>query len=252
MIHRFAKGLALLLVCLSLLSCATKNVDINVEKIDIRDILDSIKSAHDDITTLKGFARVKALNRSDSVNFNQATVLQSPNMFRLEALAIFGQTVAVVISDGEKVYFRTPKEKLTFEEAESFNLSYLYPEVPSDLTTPELINVMLGKVPFGLWNEDLTLDIDDGSEKRLLVVYKNLNSTKTVLKIDPLYKRVENAVVELSSGDTLTIYYGEYIEVGGYFFPKKIKLLYSSNELSIRYDDNVSLNSDIENSLFFP
>lgn len=251
MIHIFAKGLALLLVCLPLLSCATKNVDINVEKIEIRNILDSINSAHNDITTLKGFARVKALNRFDSVNFNQATVLKSPDMFRLEAFAIFGQTVAVVISDGEKVYFRTRKEKLTFEEAQSFNLSYLYPEVPSDLTTPELINIMLGKVPFGLWNEDLNLDID-GSEKKLLVAFKNMNGTKTVLKIDPLYKRVENAVVELSSGDTLSIDYGEYFEIEGYFFPKKIKLLYSSNELSIRYDDNVSLNSDIESSLFFP
>lgn len=241
---------SLLLLLTFIVSCASKTLNLNVENIDIRNILESVERSNSAFNKLKGLAKIKAINPFESVSFNQVTVLDHPDRFRLEAIAVFRQTVAVIISDGKHVYFRTPRESIKFEDSKNFNLSYFYTDIPLELRTGELIDILLGKVPFGLWTDHKDINIDfDG---KLLVSYINGNGTNTTLLIEPLKKRVVSAEIELGSKENLVINYLNFQDINGFDFPMTIKILYSRGELIVNYDKNILLNSEIDNDLFVP
>ena len=239
-----------LLLLTFIVSCASKTLDLNVQNIDIRDILESIERSNSAFNRLEGLAKVKAIDPFESISFNQVTLLDHPDRFRLEALAVFGQTVAVVISDGQHVYFKTPRESIKFDDSRNFNLSYFYTNAPSELKTAELIDILLGKVPFGLWSDNNKVNIDfDG---KLSVSYINKNGTNTTLNIEPLRKRVISAEVGLDSKESLIISYLNHQDINGFNFPRTVKILYSRGELIINYDKDILLNSEIDSNLFVP
>ena len=155
----------------------------------------------------------------DDVAINQITVLELPLKFRLEALAVFGQSVAVVTSDGERVVFRTSSDEITFPDVRNFNLSYFYPGIPEELKTEQLIELLMGKVPFGLWDEDYDVVLDKERAK-IAVEYINSGNTITVILIDPVTGNIESADIVLEGESLLTINYTNYQELDSYLFPK--------------------------------
>ena len=236
-------------VLLLFAACAPKQVPVNYDEINIDEILLQVKSNQESIRSLRGVARVKAKSSYDDLVINQVTLLQLPLKFRLEALAAFGQSIAVLTSDGEKVIFKTSNDQVVFPDVENFNLSHFYPGIPRELKTPQLIDLLLGKIPFGLWIEDYSVNINKEKGK-IEIYYINSNNTETRLSIDPLTGYLERADVDLGNSNILSIDYTNYIKLDNLVFPKAIYLKYLSYELSIKYGD-LSLNDKIEDSLFF-
>ena len=239
-----------LVLLLLIISCSAKTVNLKVENVDIHKILDSIKKSNSEINSLEGLAKVKAVSSFDNVSYNQATILEYPDLFRLEALAVFGQTIAVIISDGEKVYFKTPRESITFDDSQKFNLSYFYSDIPTELKTTQLIEILLGKIPFGLWDENKIIGISE--ERELFVNYKNDNETYTSIYFNPINGEINTMIIELSNGENLRINYSDYNRIGDNNFPKTIEILYAKGQLIIKYGKDILLNSEVDSNLFLP
>lgn len=237
------------LITLIIAACAQKQVSVDYENINIQNILELARANHDEIRTLRGVARVKAKSSFDDVAINQVTLLELPLRFRLEALAVFGQSIAVLTSDGEKVIFRTSSDEITFQDVRNFNLSYFYPGIPEELKTEQLIDLLLGKVPFGLWEDEYDVSFDKDREK-IVVEYANSDNKVTVLNIDPVSGNIESAKINLEDNNILYINYTNFQKSDNLVFPRNIKFNYISYELTVKYND-LTLNGKIEDSLFF-
>ena len=230
-------------------SCAPKITPVDFETVDVDGILEKIENENREISTLQGIARVRAKNKFDSLSIRQVTILETPYMFRLEALAAFGQSLAVVTSNGEQVVFKTRGEEVVFQDVRKFNLTYFYPGIPPEIRTKELIDLLLGKVPFGLWIKDYELSFSE-SDNLLIVKYINSNNTNTVLYLDPVNEYVTAADIEIDNENILRIDYSNYKSIGDIRFPKNISLNYLSNELKISYEKDLLLNKQVDAGLF--
>ena len=238
--------LALLLL---LTSCAPKVSEINFETLDVENILKNIKDEKNEVNTLQGIARVKAKDNFDSISIKQVTLLETPYKFRLEALAAFGQSIAVILSDGEEVVFRTRGEEVVFEDVKKFNLTYFYPGIPQEIKSGEIIELLLGRVPFGMWENDYDVSFE-GGENLLRVEYPNLNGTKTVLQLDPVTQTIKNAEIQLNEEEYVKIEYDDYNDIDNITFPNRISLNYGSNSIKIKYENDLVLNNQIDEGLF--
>lgn len=230
-------------------ACVPKQAPIYYENINIPEIMRLAESQQDKIHSLRGMARVKAKSKYDDLVIKQVTLLKVPLKFRLEALALFGQSIAVVTSDGNQVIFKTSHDQVVFPDVRNFNLSYFYPGIPTELKTEQIIDLLLGKVPFGLWSEEYDVSFDK-SKQKLLVDYKNSNNTQTVLTLDPVSGYIEYADINLDGKNILKISYTNFTKLDNLIFPKTIYFKYLSYELSIKYSE-INLNDKINDSLFF-
>jgi len=248
--YKYSMRLAIIILFLFIFAgCVPKQVPINYSDIDVADILHRARTNQESIHSLRGVARVKAKSNYDDLVIRQVTLLQLPLKFRLEALAAFGQSIAVLTSNGDNVIFKTSNDQVVFPDVRNFNLSNFYPGIPSELKTEQLIDLLLGKIPFGLWMGDYNVSFNDVTQK-LAVVYKNSNNQKTVLTLDPLSGNIEHADINLDESNILIIDYTNITKLDNLVFPKTIDLKYQSYELLIKYGE-LNLNDNIDDSLFF-
>ena len=239
----------LILFLLFISSCAPKQVPVNFDEINVDEILKQVKTNQESLRSLRGVARVKAKSRYDDIVISQVTLLQLPLKFRLEALAAFGQSVAVLTSDGEKIIFKTSNDQVVFPDVRNFNLSNFYAGFPMELKTQQLMDLQMGKIPFGLWTAMYDIGFDEQAQK-IHVKYENSNSLNTQLIIDPVSGYIEHAKINLDESNILKISYTNFTKLDNLVFPKSIDLKYLTYELSIKYSE-LKLNDDIEDSLFF-
>lgn len=229
--------------------CAPKQIPVNYDELNIEQILINVKTNQQGLESLRGIARVKARSSFDDLVINQVTLLQLPLKFRLEALAAFGQSLAVLTSDGSQVVFRTSNDQVVFPDVENFNLSNFYPGIPGELKSAQLIELLLGKIPFGLWPKKYKTELDKRQGK-IIISYMNANNTETVLTVDPLTENIDRAEIVLDGENVLTIDYSNITMIDSLKFPKAINLSYLTYELSIKYGE-INLNNKIEEGLFF-
>ena len=241
--------LLIFILMITLGSCAPKVTPIDFESLDVERILENIQAESSKLNTLQGIARVRAKNNFDTLSIRQVTILETPYMFRLEALAAFGQSLAVVTSNGKQVVFRTRGEEVVFEDVKRFNLTYFYPGIPSEIKTKEIIDLLLGKIPFGLWEKDYELSVDK-NDNLLVVKYINSNNTQTVLYLDPLNEIVRAADIGIEDENIMRINYSDHKSIDDILFPKKISLSYRTNVLKIKYEKDLVLNKQVESGLF--
>ena len=239
----------LLFLLISISSCAPKITPVDFDTVDVDKILEKIQKENNELSSLQGIARVRAKNNFDSLAIRQVTIVETPYLFRLEALAAFGQSLAVVTSNGDQVVFKTRKEEVVFEDVRKFNLTYFYPGIPSEIKTKELIDLLLGKVPFGLWGQDYDLSVNQ-NDNLLVVKYINSNNTQTVLYLDPVNEYIRAADIGIDEDSTLYIDYSDYRSIDNIRFPKNITLSYLSNDLKISYEKDLILNGQVDDGLF--
>ena len=232
-------------------SCATLQQDVVVRDISINDIAKSLEDRQQAVNSLKAMASVRIETPAETNSFSQATVVKAPDIFRLEILAAFGKTIGVLISDGDRVYLRTSRDQLVFEDSERFNLSYFYPGIPREITGSVLTDILLGKVPFGLWDSTYSVEIDDDTRLIKLSFTNSLN-TKTGLLIDPVAKRVEKAVINLYNDRVVDIDYEDFGSGKLESFPKVIRISTDSYVLKLSYVSSLKLNPQIDSDLFKP
>lgn len=232
-------------------SCAGMQQDINVRNISINEVLQTVETNQDSVKSLKGMASVRIESIAENSAFSQATVVKEPDIFRLEIIAAFGKTIGVLLSDGDKVYLRTSRDELVFEDAENFNLSYFYPGIPPEITSKVLTEILLGRVPFGLWHNTYDLEIDQDS-RMLAITYSNSINTDTTVLLDPISKRVEKALINLYNDRVVDIDFMDFGFDGMEFFPKVIRISADKYMLKLSYVSSLDINPDLESDIFKP
>jgi outer membrane lipoprotein-sorting protein len=242
----------LILILPLLLSCAKKTLEIDIELIDIEDVISKVIDAEGSVNSVKGLASVHIESPYNNVSYKQVTIAEEPNLLRLEAIAPFGRTVGMIISDGQKVHVISAKERNKFDNLEEFDFSYLYPDLPIRITLKNLVNLFLGRLPEApdFTNSRVLLGVDDG--RVVLTLFKDKRK-ESVLWIDPLNYRVSKAIITLENGSTATCEFKDFIDVGkGTQIPRRIELRVDEYLISLKYDRDLDVNTDIDRSLFKP
>ncbi len=242
----------LILILPLLLSCAKKTLEIDIKRFDIRDVISKVRGAEDSVNSVKGLASVKIESPYDNVSYKQVTIAEEPNLLRLEAIAPFGRTVGMIISNGQKVYVISAEERNEFDSLEEFDLSYFYPELPVKITLKNLVNLFLGRLPEepDFINSRVLLGGDDG--RIVLSLFKGAKK-ESVLWISPVNYRISKAMITLENGSIATCEFDDFIDVGdGAQIPRQIELRVDEYLISLKYDSDVDVNTDIDRNLFKP
>jgi outer membrane lipoprotein-sorting protein len=243
----------ILILVLLLFSCATKTVNINLNQINLGEVLARVKETNQGAKSIKGLASISIKTPDKSVSFKQVTIAEESNLLRLEAIAPFGRTAGMLISDGEKTYVILPEERRVFDNAEEFNLSYLYPDLPGKLSINDLVNLLLGRLPEVAINEDSDVQLSTDSNYLVLTFHNNTKEER-VLWVNPVNYRIEKAKINLDGGVKATCEFKDFIELssGEGSFPKKIELKLDRFSISVKYDEEVEVNGKLDKNLFKP
>lgn len=206
------------------------------------DIIALIQRRSEDLKTLKGTAHV-AVNFADGKELSgRAVVLvKRPNLFRLEVLGPFNQTIAVVTYNGKSLSLF------------SFQENKLYKDYPSPIDAFRLPQYFLG-----LPAADISQELGVISQHENAASISQL-STPCLIKLETeniLINR-EGAIQEITlpaSGLTEKAYtirasMNSYKEVNDLIFPFAISINNESANISIRYED-IELNQHISEDLF--
>jgi outer membrane lipoprotein-sorting protein len=246
------RRLSTFLVLFLLLSCAKKNVQIDLSRINPLEVLKKAKEGEESIRSVKGLASVSIKTPDRKVSYNQVTVAEEPNLLHLEATAPFGRVVGMVFSDGAKIYVISPEEHRTFDSLQEFDFSYLYPGLPVKITVNDLVNLLLGRLPQEPEYEDADVRLNVESNYIVLTLLKD-GKEEGVLWVNPLNYRIEKANINLSGGVLATCKFDDFKDLGtGIFFPKRIELKADGFSISVKYDEGVEVNGEIDRDLFKP
>lgn len=250
--YRLKKSCAFLFCFLLLLSCAKKNIEIDLSKINLVEILKKVKESQQAVNSVKGLASVIIKGPDNRISFNQVTIAKEPNLLHLEAIALFGKVVGRIISDGEKIYVTFPKERKVFDKAHEFDFSTLYTGLPIKITADKLVNLFLGRLVEPPEYDLSQVYLSTKSNYLILTFVKN-GREESVLWANPLNYRIERARLYLGGGVSASYRFDDFKDAGpGVFFPKKIELKVNKFSISLKYDDEVEVNGKIDRNSFMP
>jgi len=229
------------------LSCA-KSIELpDISNFNSNELVKTVAEKESLINTVKGIALVRLKSPEKKVSFKQVTIVKDPNILRLEALAPFGRTVAMVISDGTKVSLEVSSEKLVFYRVEDFNFSDFYGFIPVKIGIQELTDFLLGKIPVHIFNDKYNLGVD---EKEGLILLESKTS-KNIIWINHNYVRVAKASIYLENGDHVNVSFNKFREIEPeLFFPFEMELKYEDFSIYVKYDYDVDINKNIRDDLF--
>jgi len=235
---------------LFILSCANRTVEIDLSTINLPIVLEKARKAEESVKSVKGLALVRIKSPERNLAFNQVTIAKEPNFLRLEALAPFGRTAAMIISDGATVYVITPDEQEAFDALREFDFSFFYPELPVRITVTGLVNLLLGRLPEMPEYDASQVQISKGSSN-IILVFLDENGRQNSLWVNPFTYRVEKAKIALDDGTVATCRFKNFKEVAnGVSFPTRVELKVKEFSISINYRDEVEVNRNIEENLF--
>ncbi len=234
------------------LSCARKPPEIDLSKVDVNELLQRVAEVQGKVKSLKGLAYVNIKTPDRSVSFNQVTVVQEPDLLRIEALAPFGRTAGVVISNGEEVYVIFPQEYAVFSSLDEFDLSLLYPELPLTVSIDDLVNLFLGRVPQRIYLDKgikTKLSVDSG----YLVLTLSKNGRNDVIWVNPLTYRIEKAKLNLNGGVLGVLRFKRFKEFAkGVLSPQELELKTEGFRIHVIYEDTFEVNGNVDRELFNP
>jgi outer membrane lipoprotein-sorting protein len=241
------------LVCLLLLSsCAKRVVDIDLSRINPPELLERVRKAEESVESVKGLASVSIRSPERRTSFSQVTIAKEPNFLRLEALAPFGRTAAVIISDGVRVHIITPKEREIFDSLHEFDFSFFYPDLPVRITVGSLVNLLLGRLPEERTPDESGVQMSKDSY-HIILTFTDDEERRDTLWVNPLTYRVERAKIELQAGVVADCRFKNFKYIGaGTSFPTRMELKVNDFSISIRYNDQVEVNGEIDRDLFRP
>jgi hypothetical protein len=249
--ERYRLESCFLLFFFLLLSCAKKTVDVDLREVELSEVLEEVRQNRENIRSVKGLASVRITAPENAVSFRQVTIAERPNLFYLEALDPLGRTAGIVTSDREKIYLIFGKERQVFDSRE-FSLSSIYPQFPAKVSPDNLVNFLLGCPPKEINYDDSLVYLSDTPDHLLLTFFNENAEKEAVLWVNPSDHRIEKAQVNLD-GQLVTSEFRDFIKTdAGFLFPKSLELRFGNSLISVEYDDEVEINSDIDESLFQP
>lgn len=247
------KSLTLLILIFLFASCAAKKEGVQIEGKSTSAILEKVELYENAIRSLKGFAKVKIKTPDDKISYSQVTVAEKPNLLRLEALNPFGKAVGFISSDGENIYIISPSERGVYDSTIKFDLAYVYPGLNLKITAENLVNLVLGRLPENTYDLNSTPEIstDSGSIK---LNFKSGNSMENnILWLNGTNYRVEKAEFSLEEGMRAVINYQYFDDlINGLYFPQTIEFASDQLSITIVYEQDLDLNTDIDKNLFKP
>jgi len=238
-------GIFLLTIYLS--SCAKPVILPDISLIDTDDYISRIQNDQNIIKSLKGLAVVRLSSPRNKISYRQATIVQSPNLMRLEAYSILGRTEALIISDGDMVGIKFAGRRWVYYDADQFDFSLFYKVIPIKINTDQLTSFLLGKIPEYVFNDDFTIsaDQDDG-----LLIFTSINGDN-VLYVNHDYHKVVKAKIRLNNGEKLKVEYGDFkTKYNGVYFPTKLELKYMDYSIYVKYDNDIDINEEINQSSY--
>ncbi len=182
----------------------------------------------------------------DKVSFKQVTIVQAPDKLRLEALAPLGSTELAVISNGQKVLLKFPKDDVLYNQIEAFNFSVFYPNIPVPINIYHLSNFALGRLPVGLYGDEYEIEVNEQDNELIL----SSTSSDNMLWVDFKSLRITKASFLLENDEKVVVYYDDFIPLEQAYFPKEIELNMDDYSIYIKYDPDVEINENIRQSLF--
>lgn len=236
----------------SLSSCARKVVDTDLGTVETSEVIKKVRGSEGKIRSVRGLAYIRIETPKEAVAFKQVTVAEEPNLFHLEALDPLGRTVGMITSDGEKIYFILPEETRVFDSLHKFDLSSIYPAFPVRIGADDLVNFLLGRPPVKTNYEDNNIYMSKAANKLVLHVFNKEGEQESVLQINPLTYVIEEARVNLDGGSA-TASFSDFVETGpGSLFPRRLELRFSDSVISVKYDDKVKVNGEVDRNLYKP
>ena len=248
----YRKGIYIVLILL-VSACAPQVAEVDMTGADAGKIIEKVELLESGVRSVKGLARVRIKTASDKVSYTQVTVAERPNLIRLEALNPFGSTVGFISSDGTNIYIIASGEKEIYDAGEEFNLAYVYPGLDIRLTAESLVNLVLGRLPYEIYESPVKPSVSSDSGM-IKLTWKNVKTGgDNTLWVNKDSYRVEKAEFSLSNGSKASLQY-EYFDglVDGHYFPRKIDFNTGGLSIGIVYDPGVELNGGVDRSLFTP
>ncbi|HSE83734.1 MAG TPA: hypothetical protein VLB01_04220 [Thermodesulfobacteriota bacterium] len=235
-----------------LFSCARKAVDTDLSKIETSEVIKRVRASEEKIKSVRGLAYIRIETPDEAIAFRQVTVAEEPNLFRLEALDPLGRTVGMITSDGEKIYLIFPEETRVFDSLHQFDLSSIYPAFPVRIGADDLVNFLLGRPPVKTDYEDDKIYMSTAANKLVLHVFGKEGEQESLLQINPLTYVIEEARVNLDGGSA-TASFSNFAETeSGSLFPRRLELRFSDSVISVKYDDRVKVNREVDRNLYKP
>ncbi len=217
-----------------------------IGSLDSAEILSMLKEQEDKIYSVSGLALARLRSPDQKISFKQVTIVEFPNKLRLEALAPLGRTEAAVISNGEKVLLKFPKEEVLYNNLEAFNFSVFYPNIPVPINITHLSNFLLGRLPIDLYNDKYSIEIDE--KNNLLIL--NSTSSENKLWVDFRYFRITKASFLFENDEKIVVNYDDFMPLETVYFPRKVELNLQDYSIYVKYDFDVEVNRSIKQSLF--
>lgn len=236
-----------------LVSCAPQKQVSEIQDQNTSQILEKISLYEGAIKSLKGLAKVKIRTPDNKISYTQVTIAERPDLLRLEALNPFGKTVGFISSDGDTIYIISPDERATYDSRTEFNLAYLYPGLNLRITSANLVNLILARLPEKTFNLKSNPELStDGSLIKLSFASDHSNSLN-YLWLNSQNTRIEKAEFSLPQGQRAKINY-EYFDslIDGLYFPRTIDFTTGDLSITIVYEQDIELNRDVNKNLFRP
>ncbi len=234
-------------------SCAARVPDVDLERATSEEIIKRIALFENGIRSVKGLAKVRIKTPGDKISYTQVTVAEEPDLLRLEALNPFGNTVGFISSDGRHIYIISSSERGRYNSDEEFDLSYVYPGLELRITAESLVNLVLGRLPYKIYDsgQDPALTTESGYLK--LTFRDEDTGRENSIWVNHENYRVEKADFSLSNGDRASVSY-EYFDglVDGHYFPRSIDFETGELSINIVYEPDVELNGGVDRTLFRP
>ncbi len=250
---QFIKPIVLLFVIMSLFSCTAQKQVSEIQHQNASKILEKISLYEGAIKSLKGLAKVKIKTPDNKISYTQVTIAKRPDLLRLEALNPFGKTVGFISSDGNNIYIISPSERATYDSKTTFNLAYIYPGLDLSITSSNLVNLILARLPENIF--DLKSNPELSTENGLikLTFTSNRSSSLNYLWLNGQNSRIEKAEFSLPQGQRAKIKY-EYFDslIDGLYFPQTIDFTTGDLSITIVYETDIDLNQDVNMKLFRP
>ncbi|NIP38478.1 MAG: DUF4292 domain-containing protein [Candidatus Dadabacteria bacterium] len=244
--------LIILVSFLTIFSCAKQGpliIDSTVGEfaaLDSARITSLLKEQEEKIHSVRGLALARLKSPKDKVSFKQVTIVENPDRLRLEALAPFGRTELAVISDGNKVLLKFPKDDVLYNQIKAFNFSVFYPNIPVPINIYQLSNFLLGRLPVDLYQDEYEIEVNEQDNELIL----SSTSSANTLWVDFRSLRITKASFLLEDDQKVVVHYDDFIPLEQAYFPKEIELNMTDYSIYIKYDSDVEINDNIRQSLF--
>ena len=132
-----------------------------------------------------------------------------------------------------------------YYDADQFDFSLFFKVIPIKINTEQLNTFLLGKIPQNVFDNKFKLT---GDEKDGLLVFTSVNG-EDVLYVNHDFRKIVKAKFRLNTGEILKVEYGDFKFINkGLYFPKMLKLKYMNYMIYIKYDDDIEINDEINQS----